>query len=64
MLGLKTRDGVIIIEGMHRATAIALAERENIKIRSEIYIALTKFDIELVKEHSDKNTVKHLTPNT
>jgi len=42
LIGIKTGKGIIVIEGMHRCAAIALANKEKKKIKTEVKIALGK----------------------
>ena len=49
-MGLQTEEGIVIIDGMHRCSAIALATRENRDIETSATIALARFSVkELVK---------------
>lgn len=41
--GVKTSDGIVVIEGMHRACAIALSVLKNRPVSSDLYIALADF---------------------
>jgi hypothetical protein len=40
LIGVKTGKGIVIIEGMHRCAAMALANKEKKKIKAKIKIAL------------------------
>ncbi len=44
LIGLIVQGKIFIIEGMHRCTAIGLIRKENKKLKSEIIIALAKFN--------------------
>lgn len=43
MLGLKVRDDIVIIDGMHRCCAITLAAQRGIAIDAEVTMALADF---------------------
>lgn len=42
--GVQNDDGIVIVEGMHRCAALALAAAEKRDIKSEVYIALADFE--------------------
>ncbi|MFH1711654.1 MAG: hypothetical protein ABH846_00250 [Patescibacteria group bacterium] len=44
IIGLRHENEVVIIEGMHRCTALAQAEKVHQKISGKVFIALTDFD--------------------
>lgn len=43
LVGLATKEGVVIIDGMHRCCAIALAAQRNQNLETEIFIAIANF---------------------
>ncbi len=47
LIGLKTEEGIIVIEGMHRCTALAFAAHNNIPIKTKINLVLSNFDKEI-----------------
>lgn len=44
LIGLKNGGNIVIIEGMHRCSAIAVAMERNVSIRAEMRIALAEYD--------------------
>ncbi|MFH1712428.1 MAG: hypothetical protein ABH846_04305 [Patescibacteria group bacterium] len=44
IIGIRLGDEVVIIEGMHRSTALAQGARAHKKISGKVFIALTDFD--------------------
>jgi hypothetical protein len=49
LLGLQTNKGIVIIEGMHRCCALAIAGRNGKLIQTKVFIALAEFKGELPK---------------
>jgi hypothetical protein len=47
LVGLRTPQGIVILEGMHRSSALALAALKNIKIDSRIFLALAEYSGEI-----------------
>lgn len=47
LIGFKTEKGIVILEGMHRCAAVALAAREGENISGDVFIALTEFEKDL-----------------
>ncbi len=47
LVGLRTHRGIIIIEGMHRCCALAIAAENGQAIESRVFIALADFEGEL-----------------
>jgi hypothetical protein len=43
LIGLKTADGIVVVEGTHRSCAIALAAAEGRSVKSEVHIALAEY---------------------
>lgn len=41
-IGVKTEQGILIIEGMHRCCALAIASQKGEKIESQVYIVLAQ----------------------
>jgi hypothetical protein len=42
--GVMVKDRVVILEGMHRCAALAVAAEQNLKIETEVQIALAEYD--------------------
>jgi hypothetical protein len=64
LTGLVVGDDVIIIEGMHRAVALAIAHERGAEVQSEILIALAEASPEEIPERlaSRENSALHEKP--
>ncbi len=43
LVGLKTQEGIVIIEGLHRCCALAVAHKQNIEMHPRMFIACAEF---------------------
>ncbi len=57
LIGLRTSEGIVIIEGMHRSSALALAALKNIPIDAHVFLALADYAGEIApRGHEDSPT--------
>jgi len=47
IVGLQTEAGIVVIEGMHRCSALALAAESNARIDAKVFIALAPYSGEI-----------------
>lgn len=47
LVGLRTKEGIVIVEGMHRACALAVAAREGRSLDTHVFLALAPFEGEI-----------------
>ena len=54
LIGLSTEKGIVIIEGMHRGVALALAKERNYPLKSEVFIALAEYPFQFLLDSGKK----------